>query len=144
MLASLRHYRLIGRNHQHNQVQAMRAGQHILNEPLVPGDIDETDANVVDGQVGEADIDRDPALLFLLEPIGVDPGQRFDQASLPVIDMPRSSYDYVLHLDTAINSTNWWSIAANHQLTRSSTRRSSLITHYLFFLYQSTVRLRPS
>ena len=37
--------------------------------------------------MGKAEIDRDAARFFLWQPVGVDPGERFDQRGLAVIDM---------------------------------------------------------
>ena len=41
MLACLRHHRVVGRDDQHRQVEARRAGEHVADEPLVAGDVDQ-------------------------------------------------------------------------------------------------------
>ena len=41
----------------------------------------------------EAEIDRDPARLFLRQPIGVGAGERFDQRALAVINVPGGGED---------------------------------------------------
>jgi hypothetical protein len=43
--------------------------------------------------VGEAEIDRDPACLFLFEAVGIGACQRLNKGTLPVIDVTRSSDD---------------------------------------------------
>ena len=45
----------------------------------------------------EAQVNRDPPPLFLLEPVGVDSRERAHQGRLAVIDMPRRAYDDRLH-----------------------------------------------
>ena len=63
------------------------AGQHVLDEALVPRHVDEADLVVVGEPAGEAEVDGDPAPLLLGEAIGVDARQRFDERGLPVIDV---------------------------------------------------------
>ena len=48
-------------------------------------------------EMGEADVDGDAPLLLLLEAVGVDPGERQDQAGLAVIDVARGADDDVAH-----------------------------------------------
>jgi hypothetical protein len=55
--------------------------------------VDECELDVTEGLVGEAQIDRDPARLFLFEPIRIGAGQRLDQRALPMIDVPGGSDD---------------------------------------------------
>ena len=43
--------------------------------------------------VGEPEVDREPAPLLLLEPVGVGAGEREHQRRLPVIDVPGSGDD---------------------------------------------------
>ena len=47
VLARLRHHRLVGRDDEHDEVDAADAGEHVLDEPLVPGHVDERDVDVV-------------------------------------------------------------------------------------------------
>ena len=48
--------------------------------------------------VREAEIDRDAALLFFGQAIGVDAGQRFDERRLAVIDMTGRGDDHFFNL----------------------------------------------
>jgi hypothetical protein len=53
------------------------------------GDIDDTDRRQArELEVREAQLDRDPALLLLLETVGVDPRQGPDEGRLAVVDVP--------------------------------------------------------
>jgi hypothetical protein len=94
MLARLGHDALVRRHDQEDEIDAGRAGEHVLDEALVPGHVDDRDA-LPGGkrQVGEAEIDRDPALLLLLEPVGVDAGQPPDERGFPVVDVARGAED---------------------------------------------------
>ena len=98
MLPSLRHHPLVRRDDQHDEVDPADARQHVLHEPLVPGDVDDAERQAIpEIEVGEADVDGDAALFLLLEAIGIDPGQRQDQARLAVVDVPCGAGDDVAH-----------------------------------------------
>ena len=99
VLARLRHHRFVGGHHQHDQVDAADARQHVLDEPLVPRHIDEGEIHAADFLVREAQVDRDPARLLFLQPIGIGPGERAHQRALPMIDVPRRPDDDRFHLN---------------------------------------------
>ena len=44
-------------------------------------------------EVGESEIDGDPAGLLFLETIGIGPGEGQDQPALAVVDVPRGADD---------------------------------------------------
>ncbi len=48
-------------------------------------------------QVGEAEIDGDPALLLLLQPVGVGAGEGAHERALPVVDVARGADDEGAH-----------------------------------------------
>jgi hypothetical protein len=99
VLARLRHDPVVGRDHQHDQVDAGRAGDHVLDEALVPGDVDDADlAAVGQREAREAQVDRHAALLLLLQPVGVDAGQGLDQRRLAVVDVAGGTDDDGLDL----------------------------------------------
>ena len=88
VLLRLRHHAVIGGYLEDHQIDPMRSGQHVADEALVPGHIDDSRARRIrQREVREAEIDRDAALLLFLEPVGVLTGQRLDQSGLSVIDM---------------------------------------------------------
>ena len=95
MLARLRHHAVVGGDDQQHEVDAGRAGQHVVHEPLVPGHVDEAEHRAVRRrQVGEAEIDRDAARLLLLQAVGIDAGQRAHQRGLAVVDMAGGADDH--------------------------------------------------
>ena len=96
MLLGLRHHAVVGRDGEQHQVDAVGAGEHVADEALVAGDVDDAGASAVgQREVGEAEIDRNPALLFFLEAVGVLAGERLDERSLAVIDMAGGADDGV-------------------------------------------------
>ena len=98
VLAGLRLDRFIGGNHEQHQIDSTHAGQHVLDEPLMPGDIDESQAQRRSQfEVRKPKIDRDAAPLFFLETVGINPRERLHQGGLAVIDVSRRSHDDVLH-----------------------------------------------
>ena len=81
VLARLRHDRLVGGHDQQHGVDPVRPGEHVADEALVAGDVDERQRRAVGQEaVREAQVDRDPALPLLLEAIGIGPGQRLGRA----------------------------------------------------------------
>ena len=50
VLARLRHDRVVGGDHQHGQVDAGGAGQHVLDEALVAGHVHDAEAEVAAGR----------------------------------------------------------------------------------------------
>ncbi len=95
MLPGLRHRSLVGGDDQQQEVDPGGAGQHVLDEVLVAGDIDHRylQLRIVGGKASEAEVDRDPPLAFLLPPVGVDTGESFDKRRLAVIDVAGGSED---------------------------------------------------
>ncbi len=73
------------------------AGEGVVQEPLVPGDVDEAELEVALGQVGEADVDGDAARLLLRPAVAVDPGQGQHEAGLAVIDVAGGADDDSSH-----------------------------------------------
>src|SRR5262245_8997636 len=94
MLLGLRHDAFVGRDHEQRNVDSGRTRQHVFDEALVSRDVDDARlkaAGEIDGC--EAEIDRDPATLFLLPTVGVDSGQCLDEGSLAMVDVARGT-DY--------------------------------------------------
>ncbi len=75
VLARLRHDRIVGGDHQHGQVNAGGAGEHVFDEAFMARHIDDAQAKIAQIERGEADVDGDAARLFLGQPITVDAGQ---------------------------------------------------------------------
>src|SRR5471032_1602100 len=94
MLDGLRLDALCGRDDQERRIDADGAGQHVVHEALVARHVDEAQLPAVaEVAVGIAEVDRDAARLLFLEAVGIDAGQRFDQCSLAVVDVPRGADD---------------------------------------------------
>src|SRR5436190_94719 len=72
-----------------------RAFEHILYEPLVPGDINKAKMHTAGFEFGETEVDRYAAFLFLGQAVGVGPGQRAYERSFAVVDMPSRADDYI-------------------------------------------------
>ncbi len=98
MFASLRHDRFIRGDYQQNEIDTGNSGEHIFNESLVAGNIDEAEAETRgELQVSETQIDGNAPALFFFQAIRVDSGQRLNQSGLAVIDMSSRADDDVLH-----------------------------------------------
>ena len=94
VLAGLRHHRLVGGHDQQHGVDAVRPGQHVAHEPLVAGHVDEgRDHARAEVGVREPEIDGDPALLLLLQAVGIGAGQRAHERALAVIDVAGGADD---------------------------------------------------
>jgi hypothetical protein len=69
-------------------VDRSHSRQHVLDEPNVAGHVDERQLGPRrQPRRGEAQIDREAALAFLGQPVGVGPGQRLDEGGLAVVDV---------------------------------------------------------
>ena len=88
VLLALGHPTLVGGDHEHHDVHRTHAGEHVLDEPHVAGDVDE--AHLLSGRQlreRESEVDGEAALLLLREPVGVAPRQGEDERRLAVIDV---------------------------------------------------------
>ena len=89
MLERLRPCALGSVDHEQEEVDAGRAGDHRADEPLVPGHVDQREAAPVRQlERRVAEVDRDPAPLLLRQPVGVLPRQRPHEPRLAVVDVP--------------------------------------------------------
>ena len=94
VLAGLRHRAVVGGDDEERQVDAAGACQHVVDQPLVAGDVDEADHAVGRRHVGEAEVDGDAARLLFLEPVGVDAGEGADERGLAVVDVTGGADDH--------------------------------------------------
>ena len=89
MFLRLRHPAVVGCDDEQREIDRPNTGNHVPDEILVPGHVDERSDDVVgEDLMGEAEVDRDPALLLLLEPVGIGSGQGPDERALAVVDVP--------------------------------------------------------
>ena len=95
MLDGLRLDAFRRRHDEQRRVDAGGAGQHVVNEALVTGHVDEAQLpSVAEIAVGVAQVDGDAACLLLLEAIGIDAGQRLHQRGLAMVDMASGPDDH--------------------------------------------------
>src|SRR5579875_235216 len=89
VLARLRHHAFVGSDDEQGEIDAAHTGEHILDEALVAGHIDDADLafDARQTQPGEAEVDRHAALAFLAQPVGVDTGQRLYERRFAVVDV---------------------------------------------------------
>jgi hypothetical protein len=60
----LRHYAFVRGNYQQDEIDAAGTSEHVFDEPLVTGDVDETYPNIAQLKLGEADIYGYSAFFF--------------------------------------------------------------------------------
>ena len=116
VLVRLRPSALAGVDHEEEEVDAARARDHGADEALVSGDVDDREARAV-GQLERrvAEVDRDPALVLLGQPVGVLARQRLDERRLAVIDVSRGA-DGQRHVATiGFSSDSTWKPGALEQ-----------------------------
>nr|WP_240787078.1 hypothetical protein [Ramlibacter rhizophilus] len=95
VLDGLGHDAVVGGDHQQREIDAADAGDHVAHESLMAGHVDESDQRSPGRRtVGETQVDRDPAGLFLRQPVGVDAGQGAHQQRLAMVDMAGSGDDH--------------------------------------------------
>ena len=73
MLDGLGHDAVVGRDDEHDKINAANAREHVAYEALMAGHVDEANLRGVGrGPVGKAEVDGDASRLFLGKPVGVD------------------------------------------------------------------------
>ena len=88
VLLGLRLPALVGGHDEHDERRRSDAGQHVADEPLVAGHVDEPDlASARQFAPRVAEVDREAAALLLGPPIGVHAGEPHDQRRLAVVDV---------------------------------------------------------
>ena len=87
--------RALGRvDDEQEEVDPGRAGDHVADEALVPGHVDDGEPPPVRQlERRVAEVDRDAALLLLGQPVGVLARQRPDEPGLAVVDVARGAED---------------------------------------------------
>ena len=75
-------------------VDTVGAGQHVPDETFMPRNVHDPAVHVTgQAEMGEAQVDRNAALLFLLQPVGVGPGEKLDERGLAVVDVTGGADD---------------------------------------------------
>ena len=92
VLARLRHHPFVRRDHQQREVDPAHAREHVLDEALVPRHVDDAHLFAAgQSEPGEAEVDRQPALLLLPQPVRVDAGKGLDERGLAVVNVAGSA-----------------------------------------------------
>ena len=125
VLVRLRPRPLARVDHEQEEVDAGRARDHVADEALVARHVDQREPAPV-GEVERrvAEVDRDPPLLLLGQPVGVLSGQRPHEPRLAVVDVPGGAYRE-RHASTACAAS---SASASVSVRQSSSVRPSRTT----------------
>src|SRR5690606_5035488 len=98
VLAGLGHDALVGGDDEEHDVDAGGPREHVADERLVAGDVDDGELlSVRPAEVGEAEVDGDAAALLLRQAVGVDAGERRDEGGLAVVDVAGRAEGEVRH-----------------------------------------------
>ncbi len=106
VFTGLGHDRIVGRDDQHRQIKARRAGQHVADKPFVTRHIDDRQSIFAQGQRRESQVNRDAALFLGRQAIGVHTGQGADQGRLAMIDVSRRTQDKVAR--AVVHHESWY------------------------------------
>src|SRR5262249_48227162 len=98
VFAGLGHDRVVGRDDEQGQVDAGGPGEHVLDEPLVPGAIDNAEPVVAEVEPGEPDVNGDAASLLFRQPIAVGAREGLDEGGLAVVNVAGCAEDPVAHV----------------------------------------------
>src|SRR6478752_10549712 len=99
MLLGLRHPALGCSDDEHHCGHRADPGEHVRDEPLVAGHVDEREPPPVDVGPREAEVDGQAPALLLGEPVRPHAGEAVHERRLAVVDMTRGRYD--VHARTA-------------------------------------------
>jgi len=96
MLDGLGHDAFIGGDHQEGQVHPAGAGDHLLDELLVPGHVHHAQKYpIAQIELGETQLDADAPLPLFFQAIGIGAGQGGDQRCLAVVHVAGCAEDVV-------------------------------------------------
>ena len=125
VLVRLRARTLGGVDDEQEEVDPGRPGDHVADEALVAGHVDQREPPAV-GKVERrvAEVDRDPARLLLGQPVRVLAGQRAYEPRLAVVDVPGCPYRE-RHASTAAATS---AASASVSVRQSSSVRPSRTT----------------
>ncbi len=124
VLDRLRARPVVGRDDEHRGVDLARSDEHVPDQPVVAGDVDEVELDaVVEREMGVADVDGHPPSPLLGQPVRVDPGQGAEQGRLAVVDVAGGPDDD-RHADPARARPT--AAASSSSRAGSTVRRSSI------------------
>ena len=95
VLVGLRTQAVIGGHHEQGRVDLAGTHEHVADEPVVAGDVDEVQLGPVgQREVRVPDVDGHPAATLLRKAIGVDAGERAQERRLAVVDVAGRADDH--------------------------------------------------
>ena len=97
MLARLRLDGFVGRNHQQHQIEAASPGEHVAHKAFVARDVDKADAQILDLEEREANIERDAPPLLFFQTIRMRARECLHERRLAVIDMAGGADNDISH-----------------------------------------------
>src|SRR6266404_5293756 len=94
MLFGLRHPAVVRGHHQQSEINRAGAGDHMSNKIFVARDIDNADVEAlfvrrVQNEVGETELNRNSARLFLRQSVWIGARERFDESAFSMINVTR-------------------------------------------------------
>jgi hypothetical protein len=78
----------------------VRACQHVFDETFVTGNVDETDTEIIELEIGEAEIDGDTASFLFRQAVRIRARERAHHRALSVLDMACCPDDERRHFST--------------------------------------------
>ena len=106
MFPGLRHHTVVSGHHQQGELATGDAGNHVVDEAVVAGNVHEADAAALDVGVGEAEVDGQAAALFFFQTIRIDTGERADDRSLAVVHMTGEGDDHCSAANALVSSSS--------------------------------------
>ena len=89
--------RLSNGHHEKGEVDSGGARNHCMDQALVTGYVNKMKLHIRIGELGESEIDGNPAVFLLGQPVAIGARESFHKSRFAMIDMPCSSPDDVLH-----------------------------------------------
>ena len=80
----------------------MRAREHVFDETFVTRYVHETDAKIVELEIGKPEIDRDTAAFLFRQPIRIGTRESTHERALPVIDVTCCANNQRRHMSLPI------------------------------------------
>jgi hypothetical protein len=87
----------VGGNDEHDEIKAVRSGEHVFHEAFVAGYIYESKVRIANGEIGKTNINGDAAFLLFFQAVGVDARQSSDERGLAVVNVAGGADDDAFH-----------------------------------------------
>ena len=105
MLLRLGHNTLVCRNHQQHEIHPHHSGNHVVDKPLMPGNVNDADAVPTwKVKISKSKVNGNSPSLLLLPAVRIPSRQSLDQRGLPMVNMTGRTNDYIFHILTLLLS----------------------------------------